>query len=67
MVNRYNISIKLQAKILQSDPWAIKKDYNQAVVESKCRCGFNRLDRRRGMPSFLLLQPIGTLDFDSNI
>jgi hypothetical protein len=29
MVNRYNISIKLQAKILQNNPWVRKKITNK--------------------------------------
>jgi hypothetical protein len=34
MVNKYNITIKLKAKILQNDMWVRKKkNYNYAVAE----------------------------------
>jgi hypothetical protein len=66
MVNKYNISIKLQDKNLQNGPWVQKKDYR--VAQNSMRwCGFHRHNRRGGRPSFLLLRPAGTLDFDSNI
>jgi hypothetical protein len=38
-----------------------KEDYNYATAKSKCRCGFDRHNRRRGRPSYLL-HPAGTID-----
>jgi hypothetical protein len=66
LINRYNISLNLQAKILQNSMWVQNKDYRVAQ-NSKRRCGFHRHNRKRDMPSFLLLHLAGTLDFDCNI
>jgi hypothetical protein len=66
MVDRYNISINYRIKSYKMTCGVQKKDYRVAQ-NSKHKCDFHRHNRRRGRPSFLLLCPAGTLDFDSNI
>jgi hypothetical protein len=66
MVNRYNISINYRIRSYKMTCGFQKKDYRVAQ-NYKRRCGFHRHNRSRGRPSFLLLHPTGTIDFDSNI
>jgi hypothetical protein len=61
MVNKYNISIKLQAKILQNDPWVQNKDLQSST--ENLRVGAASIDTTGGGAGlasfiFILLVPL---------
>jgi phosphopantothenoylcysteine synthetase/decarboxylase len=68
MVNRYNILIKLQAKILQNDP-RVRKKITEQRSGGNLRVGVASTCTTEGeacLASFFFCAA-GTLDFDSNI
>jgi hypothetical protein len=67
MLNRYNISLNYKLKsykmtLGQKEDYRVKQQWKSEHEWSLHRCNW-----RRGRPSFLLLHPTGSLDFDSNI